>query len=925
MSNDIKTDILPREAAEENTAPTSMSLFKPSTVYDKKSFELSVTTRSTTLPFPNEKMFKLPIDNDKISFTIPFNSIYRRLLDNDLFNERLLCVVNGGDPYYGANLINNLCAVLTSSTDTYVCCPQVKSQEVSVVRQTEASIEEAMKNKLGYNYPYHKRLISIGTLKTVGEVDGVITDKMYDEYINYVKGRLSSSVAQAEKFIRYVPSNVHFVTYNEGRYYFGTNHGLFMSENPFLENALCAQASVVWPYGHNNGKAFVDNDNKDLLHAGLFNHIAVEGITGKTMLGTDVYGNVAANPRGNIEGALPQFDVFALMATTFDLSSKLSVLTPIEGVAGTSHGLWVLLNTADRNDGKTHKVRELEGWEEDQTSANVVSYDWVSINESCEDPSHNGNSVSLTDLSVTSIVRSEKDPATFYLGSSRGLFSCTFRNVYKTQNDFGDDVLAVGADFRYVYGFYDASISSMVYVHPNGYDDSVLAGTDYGVLQATNSWYPRIDRTYKDWISQIDFNSNVVTAIGVDAIGIPRLVSLSSNTTSALYKISGNTLTPIYAGNVYGIYRGILNNAWVVVSYKQSVTNPAIHNVEVLKIPESNNPATVTSNDLIAGCSINNCTGIKKCFASRSGSIYIIVSGTGHEDKVYQLSKRRDGQNTLEKHSYTPRANEKVLAVAATTSETVSDSQDTIFVATERSIYAFVSGLETSINFFTDIATIENGSNVRIVGHSTFGEMNGLDVVFYQHTTGTYAGKASDFNTATSHWTKIDDLGTETVIDDSITSLLIPDYGRIVVTRGGVFKTGLTADNELWFGKSSTDSSPIIEGSFTGALLLDDPENEDSLVRILLLVGLENNNKVLYLYVIDTAENDEPVFQEKMTGLTGSIPKIVSNPFNNKYQLSALVPKGNRLNNVSTHKIISTSEFDPDTITEIFADMTVDA
>lgn len=920
MSSDIKTDnALPREPAADDTAPTSMSLPFQSTVYDKKSFELSVTTRSMSLPFPSASMFKLPDDNDKLAFTIPFNSIFRRLLDNDLYNERLLCVINGGDSYYGANLINSLCGVLSSSSDTFVISPQVKSQEVSVVRQTDATIEEAMKNKLGYNYAYHQRLIANGTLKTPGEN---ISSKMYDEYINFLKGMLSDSVARANTYIRCVPTNVHFASFYNGRYYFGTNHGLFMSINPFLENALCSQASVIWPYGYNDGERFVDDDSYDILHAGLFNATVVKAFTGKTMRGEDVFRFARANPSADVEEFLPRFDVYSIAPITF--LSSYGTLSSVEAIAGTSQGLWALVNTSTVDDSTTEKTETIDGWEEDQVSATIVSYKWVAINETCTNP--NGETINLNNLKVTSIVKDEENPTTLYLGTTNGLFMCKLKGISKSEDQYGNIVCGVLVDFKYVYGYYDASISGLVYVHPQGYDSSVLAATDYGVLHAANSWFPDIKRTQNDWLANVDFSTNAVTGIGLQS-GIPRIVSLSSSTVSALYKITSSGLTPIYTGVVHGIFGGVLDGAWVTVAYKKSVSDPNRHDVEIMKIPESSNPPVLTpSNGLFT---IKNCTGIKKCIVSPTGSIYFTVSGGGKEDIVYQISRRtRTNENKLDLKQYKAKAGEPVLGFAVLENNKLkTDSQqDIIFVATRSSIYTFMAAAESNIDFLTPIGSIDGSPDVNVLGNSRFSEF-GINVMFYQNSSGTYIGNADNFATATQSWKKINDVGYETALDDTIESLVIPNYGRIISTRGGVFNAGLNESGQLWVGKNSSDPSPEIEGSFTGMLLLDNVVDEGQVtsIKFLLLVGLEDSNRVLYLYSIDTdADVPQLKFEEKITGVGGSsAPRIVQNPFNGSYQLSAMIVKNNMLNNVSVNKGVLSSEFNPSDSTQAFTNIIV--
>ena len=1009
MPNNIDNMLSAREQAEQNTARTSMSLYKSSTVYDKKSFELSATTRSTSLPFPSPSMFKLPNDNDKLAFTIPFNSIYRRLLDNDLYNERLLCVVNGGDPFYGANLINNLCAVLSSSADTYVCCPQVKSQEVSVVRQSDATIEEAMKNKLGYNFAYHQRLIDNGTLSTA----------KYEEYLDYLKTRLSASVTQAERFIRYVPSNVHFVSFYEGRYYFGTNHGLFMSENPFLDNALCSQASVVWPYGYNDGEKFVDDDTYDALHAGLFNYSAVNNTVLKTMLGADVYGMAYGDPTAELEDMLPQFDVFALLPVTFNLSSEKPTaptscwhydvfvldssgnepfdpttsfdaldeaieyceeqkqshnlnshiyyvvefeypddvemdkwgpdgyerggfvwssnpddqlvvtrpLSSVEAVVCTSHGLWALINRTRAGLEHSLSTDEIEGWEEDQVSSAIVSYDWVQIDGTCTNPDN--DFIDLSKLSVTSIARSEEDPTVFYLGTPKGMFSCKFNTVYKMHDEYGSEVWKAAVDFNYVYGYYDASISSLVYVHPSGYDGSVLAGTDYGVLQAANSWFPDVDSVYGGWLSAVDFNQRAVTAVGVQSSGAPRLVGLSSASQVGMYKINDDNdglANAVYDGEVHGIYGDVIDGAWTIVAWKPADQNGP-NRVEILSVAQSNDPPVLHGENVVNH--VPNCDGIRKCMVSTTGSIYFTVSGAaGKENAVYQLSRRRQtGENVLDMNEYV--LPEKVIGFAVTANDKLSAdfSHDAIFVATVSSVYAFISEDEVEENFFVPTRSMSHGgSNVRVVGHATFSEMNAAEIMFYQDADGTYAGFLSDFEYASDDWTKIDDIGFGTAVDDTVTSLCIRGYGRIVVTRGGVYNVGLKTDNSLWFGKSEEDPSPVIAGDFTGAVLLDDVDRIEggatsSDVKLLLLMCCSSGSgKTLKLYSVNPARNSI-VSEDQIDGFAGS--HVVLSPFNNAYQLSALAVKGNALNSVTARKSSTIIVFDPSTSEQDFTEIDI--
>ena len=933
------------------TAPTSMSLTDghPSTIYDKKSFELSVSTRSTSLPFPDEKDVALHFESqrDALPFVVPFNAAFRRFIENDLYNERLLCVVNVGDLYYGANLVNSLETVLSTNSDTYVYCPRVKSQQVQLVRRDDATIEDSLKNRLGYNFAYHQMLIDYGLVK----------DAKYSTYLSYIRNRLAVSLSSAEKFLRFVPSKIHSITYYRNRYYFGSNHGLFTCENPFLEYNNVSQTSVVWPYGIGAGSWFREDDVEDPLHAGLFNHFAVTMSSEDeiSMTPLNVYINARDTSITDIEKLLPQFNVYKLLPVSLsgEISGALSVSVGkrVEALAATDNGLWALVNTIppDQTEVPSSHSWAYPIWEEDQVPKHPNSQQWIQCNGSTRDP--DGNDVFLTDLKITSIVMSDNkmDQNTCYLGTPTGMFTYTIGGACQEideDDESGDPELkwVVNGSFSRMYGYYDAEVRTETFVHPEGYTGSVLAGTNYGVLHGADGWFPNIVKYDRQWVTpsnSLEFDKDPPTSFGLKNKA-PAIVGRSSGLYKVDYdnEVHRTTLTRIMEDKikeVYAIY-DIGLTGWVVLARTvRTESNKEENRVAVFLVNKGSLDST-WSHELDKTSKVTHHT------VSPGNNVYFTADGENQNRVVYKVQPHSNGRdvsvdmiamNELKESGKRLPENEKIIGITASVCDELL-WYDVLFIATELaepvstcdrhggSLYAVMPKTNVEQYQFVPSTTITGGSDVKIVAHCK--AENGLDTTVLQTGSKTYLVKTANLQNAPSDWKQVSD--QKDVLDTRAT--LVNMNGRnILVSYSGVFFVGTNGSGDLsWVGTSEDNPLPVIKGHFTGACVVDNGTDIPNEGGKFLMLTTEEKKLLMYSFIWNSVEsqNGTPVFWDSLEDLTSptgseSHPGVVLSPLNSEGQLSALVVYASKMH--SAYAVRGSNNFDPATVKPEFTYITL--
>ena len=633
----------------------------------------------------------------------------------------------------------------------------------------------------------------------------------------------------------------------------------------------------------------------------MFNANAVYATTQKTMLGPDVADSMAnLQSVPDIESLLPQFKVFKILPIDAELSS--TSLSSIGCLVATDHGLWALVNTSPSGDREALSSEELIGWEEDQVGAVVVSYEWIQCGGMCDDP--DGNPVYLQNLTVRSVVQSEDDEAVFYLGTQNGMFRYKISGTGKFYDQDTDmEVWTVDAGFNRIYGNYDASISSMVYVHPEGYTGSVLAGTDYGVLQAANGWFPNSVNILSNWVSGINYDSIV-------GVGLNNLTPAIVATSAMIYKVNPNSsVTQILEQqtSVYGIYED--DSGWLVL------LNGPYNDVQLIWIDRSN----INNRQVVAD--VPNTGWVKKHMMSDNGNIYF--TDTVSANILYKISKSDDG---------TAYVVTELSADGAISSFTVTaceefDWMDVPIVATQttESLYAFLPNVRLVSNQFMTRFKMDDGDGVNVVGHGIAPNSN-LNLTFCQKNVpgaddnGTYVVRTSDLEHATSNWTKVND----TTELDSTISIIDFDGIDVMATRGGLFLIGVNNDDgRIWTGSTPANPDPILNGSFRGVAKIDNPDNTSiSSGNPPLFMLLVEDSGVLDLYGVNLRDDGTSEFKlfDSLSGINSG--NIVDSPLNGPNKLSCLVIHDDKMNGVFATRN-GVERFDTSTVKPVTPDIQI--